>query len=282
MVSMTVVGASRGPHFRLRSSNNNAHHLRAKRLCMVTQYRPTSACSSHQVTRQALLSLPTLCILCYQSTTSDSLCASCRAALPWNDRACRQCGLSDLPTGRVYCEGCQVQPPLYTRTVAPLHYRGPCARWVVKAKHQSGLVEARLLGRLLADAIAAHYRDTPLPTALIPVPLSWRRLLLRGHNQATLIAEPIQRATRIKLRRRSVQRIRHTSIQPGLSPHERQANLSNAFRVRQPWHGETVAIIDDVMTTGATASALTAALLRAGVAEVHVWCATRASARLIH
>ena len=193
-----------------------------------------------------MLKLPTLCILCNQSTTTGGLCTSCHKALPWNDRPCWRCGLGDLAVGRVCCESCQLKPPLYARTVAPLQYRDQCARWVVKAKHQSGLVEARLLGQLLATAV--------------------------------LIAEPIQRATRIKLHRRGVQRIRHTPIQPGLGYRERALNINDAFRVRKPWHGETVALIDDVMTTGATASALTAALLQAGVAEVHVWCATRAAA----
>ena len=225
-----------------------------------------------------MLKLPTLCILCNQSTTTGGLCTSCHKALPWNDRPCWRCGLGDLAVGRVCCESCQLKPPLYARTVAPLQYRDQCARWVVKAKHQSGLVEARLLGQLLATAVAHQYLGATLPTALIPVPLSWRRLLWRGHNQAVLIAEPIQRATRIKLHHRGVQRIRHTPIQPGLGYRERALNINDAFRVRKPWHGETVALIDDVMTTGATASALTAALLQPGVAEVHVWCATRAAA----
>ena len=125
-------------------------------------------------------------------------------------------------------------------------------------------------GAPISRCYVTHCPD-PSTVVLASPSLAWSQ-------SAVLIAEPIQRATRIKLHRRGVQRIRHTPIQPGLGYRERALNINDAFRVRKPWHGETVALIDDVMTTGATASALTAALLQAGVAEVHVWCATRAAA----
>ncbi len=147
----------------------------------------------------------------------------------------------------------------------------------MQAKHQSGVVAARLLGQLLADAVAVHYRLDEMPDALVVVPVSWQRLVKRGHNQAALIAEPVCRATGIPLQRRALARIRHTAIQPGLSTHARLVNVRNAFKARRLWRGESVALIDDVMTTGATASALSEVLLDAGAAEVHVWCATRAA-----
>lgn len=125
--------------------------------------------------------------------------------------------------------------------------------------------------------MAAHYQAEQLPDALVVVPVSWQRLFRRGHNQAVLIAEPVCRATGIPLQRRAVARIRHTAIQPGLSTRARRVNVRNAFKARRIWHGESVALIDDVMTTGATASALSEVLLAAGVAEVHVWCAARAT-----
>ncbi len=123
----------------------------------------------------------------------------------------------------------------------------------------------------------AHYRPEQLPDLLVVVPVSWQRLLQRGHNQAALIAEPVCRATGIPLRRRALARIRHTVIQPGLSTRARLANVRNAFKARPIRHGESVALIDDVLTTGATASALSEVLLEAGAAEVHVWCAARAA-----
>lgn len=221
--------------------------------------------------------IPTMCILCQQSTPADSLCELCRETLPWNARACRRCGAGELPRGIDICANCQRRPPPFCRTLAPLLYRGHAARWVVQAKHQSGAVAARLLGRLLADAVSTHYQSEQLPDALVVVPVSWQRLVRRGHNQAILIAEPVRQATGKPLQRRALARIRHTAIQPGLSTRARLANVRNAFKARRLWQGERVALIDDVMTTGATASALSEVLLDAGAAEVHVWCAARAA-----
>ena len=248
-----------------------------KTLCSGVSPRPTGRVIARLKASLRHLAIPTICLLCHQSTPADSLCAACRESLPWNVRPCRRCAAGGLPRGIDLCADCQHRSPPFCRTLAPLLYRGPSARWIVQAKRQTGGVAARLLGRLLADAVAAHYEPEQLPDALVVVPVSWQRLLRRGHNQAVLIAEPVCRATGIPLQRRAVARIRHTAIQPGLSTRARLVNVRDAFKARRIWHGESVALIDDVMTTGATASALSEVLLDAGVAEVHVWCAARAA-----
>jgi ComF family protein len=146
--------------------------------------------------------------------------------------------------------------------------------WIRQLKFHHGLVEARLLGTLLADAVQTEYLGQALPDVLVPVPLSLRRLAGRGHNQALSLARIVGRQVRRRVCRRGVRRIRHGPAQRGLSRRARQDNLIGAFTSR-PWQGQRIAVIDDVMTTGATLEALATTLLEAGASEVHAWCATR-------
>jgi ComF family protein len=153
---------------------------------------------------------------------------------------------------------------------------------VRRLKFHQGLLEARLLGTLLADTVLDEYRDScldsdegqALPDVLVPVPLSLRRLAGRGHNQALSLANVIGGRVSRPVKRRHVRRVRHGVPQRALSRKERLNNLTNAFASR-PWQGERVAVIDDVITTGATLEALAHCLLAAGASEVHGWCATR-------
>jgi ComF family protein len=206
-----------------------------------------------------------LCVLCRQSTSGAyarrQLCRWCLADLPWLDGP-------DLP--------CAPDSPI-ERQIAPLAYEGSARRWVLEAKREGGLVAARVLGTLLADAVEEAYpAGSVRPTHLVPVPLSLRRLLKRGHNQAILIGAPVARRLGIPLHRLAARRRRHTPPQPGLGRSARAANVVGAFESRRRWHGALVAIVDDVVTTGATADALARALLDAGAGAVHLWCATRA------
>ena len=135
-----------------------------------------------------------------------------------------------------------------------------------------------ILGTLLADAIEeqiSNTADLARPDYLVPVPLSWRRLIRRGHNQAVLIARPISRSLRIPLLHQAVSRTRHTPIQPGLSADIRKANVLGAFVSNRHWNGECLAVIDDVMTTGTTVNSIAEVLLGAGAGEIQAWCATR-------
>lgn len=208
-----------------------------------------------------------ICLLCHirlpvrgaEGAGEIQLCTSCLESLPWRDSAAPFEITPDLD-------------PL----LAPLDYAACTADWVVRAKRSAGLVEARVLGALLARALVDAY---PLPerrpAVIIPVPLSWQRLLWRGHNQAALIAEPVHRALGIPVLHTAVRRIRHTPIQPGRGGRGRRENVEAIFAARRRWQGQSLAILDDVYTTGATVTALTRCLRQAGAGEIHVWCATR-------
>lgn len=222
--------------------------------------------------------LPHICLLCDQVCADDAnsdLCSHCRCSLPWNHHCCQRCAIPlDPSLNQPLCPDCRELPPRYRRCVAPLVYAAAPRLWVRQLKFHHGLVEARLLGTLLADAVQQEYVGGILPDVLVPVPLSLRRLAGRGHNQALSLASIVAKQVGRRVSRRSVRRIRHGPDQRGLSREARQQNLIGAFASR-PWQGERIAVIDDVMTTGATLEALATTLLDAGASEVHAWCATR-------
>jgi ComF family protein len=221
---------------------------------------------------------PNICLLCDQVCRDGAnidLCVHCRSSLPWNEHCCSGCALpmNDIP-GQRLCTDCGIAGPAFQRCVAPLRYQAEARSWVRRLKFHHGLVEARLLGALLAESVLEAYQGQQLPDALVPVPLSLRRLAGRGHNQALSLATIVARYVNRPVDRTRVTRVRHGPSQRGLARKERQRNLVGAF-ASGPWQGERLAVIDDVMTTGATLAELAATLLAAGASEVHAWCATR-------
>ena len=168
------------------------------------------------------------------------------------------------------------------RTVAPLAYAGCATAMVHQQKNRKGAVAARVLAELLGDAVLQHYALEPVrPALLIPVPLHWRRQWQRGYNQSTILASHLSHRLGIPIATNLARRARATQSQQQLDIADRAANMHNAFVVRRPnlipnLNNTIIAIIDDVVTTGATAQALAVSLLRAGAPEVHLWSPTRA------
>ncbi len=139
-------------------------------------------------------------------------------------------------------------------------------------KFSKGYGQAKLLGHLLGDAVEAAHEA--MPNLLLPVPLTTARLLRRGYNQATLLAAPLARRFNIPQRPRAMRRAGPTKPQRGQSRIARSRSVRGAFAPRQPFTG-TIAIVDDVMTTGATTTELARTLLAAGAGKVVVWVAAR-------
>lgn len=125
--------------------------------------------------------------------------------------------------------------------------------------------------------LAARYPFAP-GALLVPVPLHPVRLRSRGFNQALLLARPLGRALGLPVAPRALRRIRRTQAQPGLGAAERRVNLAGAFVVCHPAtvSGRHVVLVDDVLTTGATANACAGALRAAGASRVDVYTAGRA------
>lgn len=219
--------------------------------------------------------LPPTCVAC-GGVGADGLdlCGACRAVLPWNTLACRACGLplAGVDPSQI-CGMCRLAPPPLTRVQCPLHYAFPVDWLVPRLKFHGDLAAGAVLATLAGWAFDPDDR----PQALVPVPLHPARLRQRGYDQALEIARAFARGGGPPVRADALRRVRATAAQTRLDAGARRANLHGAFALRPgarlPAH---VALVDDVMTTGATLHECARVLLAAGVARVDAWCLARA------
>lgn len=187
-------------------------------------------------------------------------------------RPCPHCGLPLETTGDE-CGACIRNPPAFSRTLALFRYEDPVKYLIHALKFNRKLYVAHVLGELMAE----HYaQQDPRADMIIPVPLHTARLRERGFNQALELARPVAARLRIPVNVHACVRIRGTAAQSDLSAEQRAKNIKGAFEVRERCEGRRVAIIDDVMTTGATVDELTRMLIVHGVEDVQVWVCARA------
>lgn len=174
------------------------------------------------------------------------------------------------------CPACLERPPPFDRVIGPWSFAPPLSSLIHRMKYHRELAAAAALGRLLAREVALR-PGFAAPGAVIGMPTSRRRLLRRGFNHAEELAAIVRRRLGLPPPRGVRIDRRHTPPQAKTeSAAERHANVAGAFRVRRwPAGLRRVAIVDDVLTTGATASALAEALRRRGVERVEVWCCAR-------
>ena len=222
------------------------------------------------------LAVGRLCVFCGDDCLADEhlICVGCRCDLPSNDPSCPGCA-RPLPAALapgVHCATCQLEPRAYGAAIAPLRYEYPVDAAIRALKFHGRFYYANALAELLVRAC----RDAVLDVdALLPVPLHWRRQAMRGFNQAEILARYLGKSTGLPLLS-GVRRPRATRYQSGLDRDERQRNLAGAFAVRRRPTGRHVLVVDDVMTTGATAHNLASCLLDHGVAAVSVAVLARA------
>ncbi len=176
-------------------------------------------------------------------------------------------------TVRRVCGACQRRPPAFAAAVALFRYAPPIDQLVHGLKYHGRLELARVLGGLLADALARRSLHTDL---IVPVPLHRARLRARGFNQALELAWPVSRRLGVPIDYRCVVRARDTAPQATLTRKARRRNVRGAFVATGRLDGLRVALVDDVATTGHTADAVAACLRRAGARRVELWVLARA------
>jgi ComF family protein len=205
------------------------------------------------------------CFLC-RGASRGLLCEPCRAELPLlAAELCPRCALP-TPAGAV-CGRCLAEPPAYDATIAVLAYDFPADALVHALKFGGELALAPFMAGLLRPRIPASGVDR-----VVPVPLSSARLRRRGYNQAAEIARHIAPG---KLDVDLCTRPLEAPAQVELPWDERRRNVRGAFRCRRALGGASVAVVDDVMTTGATLDELARTLKRAGAARVVNWVVAR-------
>ena len=204
------------------------------------------------------------CFVC-RGAARATLCERCDADLPrLAGPLCPRCAL-ESPSGAV-CGRCLAQPPHYDATVAALGYAFPADALVHALKFRGELALAPFLGKLVLEKISAESID-----CIVPVPLSGARLRERGYNQAVEVA----RCLGGRLELDACVRERDAPPQAGLDREARRRNVRGAFRCQRSFERERVAVVDDVMTTGATLDELARTLKAAGAASVVNWVVCR-------
>jgi len=243
---------------------------------------------------------PAFCALCgspLPRLSSVPICDACWTEFPvLSGPACARCGdslsapaLSSDSASTTRCRACRLAPPPFVRAVAFGAYQGRMKEAIHALKYAGLQPAARGLGRMLAEAIAQLAADAPGEMLVVPVPLHRTKHAERGFNQARALAvhalEALRKTRpewRLTLASSTLMRLLPTESQAGLTPRQRRLNVRAAFSVSDPAAVDSkhILLIDDILTTGATARAAALALVQAGAASV--WVATLARARRIH
>ena len=221
------------------------------------------------------LLLPASCVLCGGRAMEHlNLCSECLDDLPRMHEACRRCATPLVDSD--ICERCTTSPPAFHRTLAAFRYLEPVDTLIQQLKFHKALAIAPTLGHLLR--IRVEQAGMLDPECILPVPLHPHRLRERGFNQSMEIARVIAAETNIPLRPLWVRRNRDTPAQSGMRNVEaRHRNVRGAFSAsKRLARHRRVAIVDDVITTGATATELAQTILAQGVKSVDLWCVARA------
>jgi ComF family protein len=222
---------------------------------------------------------PPSCLLCGSAGAAEiDLCGACAADLLRNDPACAVCAepLAANGGGKLVCGECLRDPPAFSSSFVPYRYAYPLDHLVRGLKFRNELACGRVLGELFSQCLLAH--GGSLPEAIVPVPLASRRYRERGYNQASELALAIRRVTGVAVRSGVVIRQRETAEQAGLNRKARRRNVRSAFTAVAPVHARSVAILDDVVTTGSTVRELATVLLEAGAEQIAVWAIARTEA----
>jgi ComF family protein len=222
--------------------------------------------------------LPRHCILCGRSSGPANICTDCSLELPRIEHACIECSQPlSHPVDRI-CGRCQSRPAPWDFAIAALAYEFPVSQLVRRFKFARSLASGQLLAQELCKAV--ERQCTQWPDVIIPVPLHRSRLIARAFNQSELLAKHAGKSLQIRVDTRLLLRKRRTRAHSGLDANSRRSNIRGAFKVRAlplnqvPW--SHVALVDDVMTTGATLAECTRTLKATGVKHVSVWVASRA------
>lgn len=220
--------------------------------------------------------LPNHCLLCGVSAGSSLLCDFCVESLPHLENypyICRLCALP-LRGAAPSCGHCLERKPAFTRSQVAFSYEYPLDFLIHQFKYRHQLA----CGKALAELFVDNCRQAERPDFLVPAPIHWRKRLLRGFNQTEFLARKLGRALDLPVIH-AVDQARYHPAQKSLGRRERQKNLRSSLAIvkRHQTHlrGVHLAVVDDVVTTTATARAISELLIKAGARRVDIWALAR-------
>ena len=220
------------------------------------------------------LALPRLCAVCRAPVEGQGLCPSCWSKLSFISRPyCERLGIPFVydPGPGILSMEAIADPPAYHRARAAVRFDEISRALVHALKYGDRLDLAPMMGEWLANAGRELLAEAD---ALVPVPLHWRRNWARRFNQSATLTAAVSAASGVPIAAGALKRVKATAQQVGLSRSERAANIQGAFRVppegKAAVVGRRIILIDDVLTSGATAEGCARALLRAGARNVDV------------
>lgn len=218
------------------------------------------------------------CLLCDDYSFSR-ICYPCQQDfIRRPDHQCQRCALP-LEHEAPVCGECLQHPPAFDRTFCPYLYQKPLSTLIIRYKEQRHFISGKTLADLFIKELREHYAyyQWDLPDMIIPVPLHWYKHLQRGFNQADYLAQNISRQLSIPLYR-GVKKTHLSKSQKQLNRSLRIRNLAESFRIvhtTKKLDGKHIAIVDDVMTTGATANTLARLLKNNGAQHISIWAIAR-------
>ena len=217
-----------------------------------------------------------LCILCGAPAglAGERLCRACRAELPLQPAGvCPSCGGPEAVA--TDCARCFPRPPAFDSCLSGCMYRYPVDQMIRRLKYLARLDLAHALSRPLLETLD---RDMEVvPDCLVPTPMHGKRLRKRGYNQAREIASVLSQRLSLPVDDQLLRRHKLTAYQYELRPEQRKKNVGGAFSLMKTIRYKNIAIVDDILTTGATADELARLLKHHGAQHVQVWCLARAA-----
>ena len=209
------------------------------------------------------------CLLCDIEIFEGELCGDCFKSLSFNDgEVCPKCGRKTAKSE--ICIECKANMPPYDRAFSPLVYEGGSAEIVGALKNGRPFI-----AKYLSTLMASKLQDMPQADGIVYVPMTDRALHKRGYNQSELLANALSESTGVPVLREAVVKAKDTPAQKDLPRAQRRKNLQACFKAdKSRVSGKTLIVVDDIMTTGATAESMASALKNAGACAVFVLVAS--------
>lgn len=220
--------------------------------------------------------LPNHCLLCGDANGARLICHHCQLTLPYLQQCPHLCSCCALPlqVPAPLCGQCLERKPAFSRSQIAFCYEYPLDHLIHQFKYRQQLACGKLLGELLA----AHCGQSPRPDFLVPAPIHWRKRWQRGFNQTELLARQLGKSLQLPVLH-ALRQTRYHPAQKSLGRQQRQKNLRQSLAInpgtQAVLRGAHIALIDDVVTTTATARALSELLIKAGAQQVDIWALAR-------